>query len=230
MVYKSKYSLEDIISMDFQSMSIIGLIKLSTLIDNGIKLSGDEVAEYPSDNIGAIALSVVDLFSNPKTERTAIDIINKINYLIVLKNETSRSILVEENFLDKLKSENADTPKFVIYNTVKGFMFAFTCNKTGLIAYSSTYTRIQNCYNGIRSVKANSSAAIEDLIGNSLTQSIPCPKYMILLDGNNEYRFILLAKNGEPLLNSDGYEAKELCISAIKKVQEYSEIAIIVRG
>lgn len=216
--------------MNFESMSIQKLIELSSLIDNGIKEYGENATEYPKDNIGSMALSIVGLFINPSTEKKAIDLINTINYLIVLKNEASRNIFVEKDFMNNLKSESNDTPRFVIYSTIKGFMFVIISIKSEVLAVSSTYTRIQSCYQGIRSVKANSSAPIEDLFGDIQPQVLPYPKYEIYQDKSNEYRFRLYAKNGEPILTSEGYAEKSLCMNAIKKIKDYSDIAIIERA
>jgi len=53
------------------------------------------------------------------------------------------------------------------------------------------------------------------------------PRFEIFKDKNNEYRFRLLAPNGEIIATGEGYSTKSNCKDGINNVKEYAPIAQI---
>ncbi|MCT4662640.1 MAG: YegP family protein [Tissierellales bacterium] len=86
------------------------------------------------------------------------------------------------------------------------------------------YSSLQACKTGIESVKNNSSASVIDTtIGESSTGS-----RFEIYESVSEYRFRLLAKNGENILASEGYVNKSGCKNGIESVQKNAPNAKIV--
>lgn len=52
--------------------------------------------------------------------------------------------------------------------------------------------------------------------------------FQVYQDKKSEFRFTLLAKNGEPVaLSSEGYKTKAACMGAVKKMKEWSNTEAI---
>ena len=54
------------------------------------------------------------------------------------------------------------------------------------------------------------------------------PKFEMYTDKAGEYRFRLKARNGEPILASEGYKAKASCLNGIESVKKNAPDADIV--
>lgn len=118
--------------------------------------------------------------------------------------------------------------KFSIRTTEKGCHFALRAGNGEIIATSQVYASMEGCVNGIESVKSNAPvAAVEDqTIEGYEKQS--CPKFELYVDKAGEFRFRLLAKNGQNIAASEGYVAKSSCMNGIESVRRNaveSEIA-----
>jgi uncharacterized protein YegP (UPF0339 family) len=50
------------------------------------------------------------------------------------------------------------------------------------------------------------------------------PKFQIFKSGNSEFYFRLRARNGEPILHSEGYTTKPACENGINSVKENAQV------
>ena len=97
--------------------------------------------------------------------------------------------------------------KFVIRTTEKGSRFVLKAGNGEVIAVSQMYASLDGCVNGVASVKNNAPEAnIEDQTVEGFEKQ-PCPKFEVYVDKAGEFRFRLLAKNGQNIAASEGYTA-----------------------
>lgn len=94
--------------------------------------------------------------------------------------------------------------KFQINATKTGFNFYLVAGNGQTIATSQTYKTLASCKNGIASVMANASAAVEDQTKEGF-ETIKNPKYELYADKKGEIRFRLKARNGQVICSSEGY-------------------------
>lgn len=94
--------------------------------------------------------------------------------------------------------------KFQINATKTGFNFYLVAGNGQTIATSQTYKTLVSCKNGIASVMANASAAVEDQTKEGF-ETIKNPKYELYADKKGEIRFRLKARNGQVICSSEGY-------------------------
>jgi len=81
--------------------------------------------------------------------------------------------------------------------------------------------------NGIESVKKNAPIAeFEDQTAEPVVEA-KHPKFEMYLDKAGEYRFRLKARNGEPILASEGYKAKTSCLNGIESVRKNAAEAAV---
>lgn len=97
-----------------------------------------------------------------------------------------------------------------------------------VIATSQTYTTMRTLKTGILSIQKNAGAEIEDQTKEPVEVK-KCPKYEIYLDKAGEFRFRLRASNGQTILASQGYTAKDSCINGIESVGKNAPNAEIVK-
>ena len=110
--------------------------------------------------------------------------------------------------------------KFVIKQNSKGYTFNLKAANGEVIGTSGeVLSTLQTCKNSIESVSNNAQIAnVEDQTVEGY-QEEKCPKFEIYLDKKGEYRFRLKARNGEPILASEGYTAKAGCKNGIDSVR-----------
>ena len=110
-----------------------------------------------------------------------------------------------------------------------GYMFNVRAGNTQVVASSQTYTTMAACRNGINSVGINAPiAAIEDQTLATVNEE-KCPKFQIYLDKAGEFRFKLLASNGQNVLAcSQGYTRKSSCQNGIKSVINNAHATIVL--
>ncbi len=119
--------------------------------------------------------------------------------------------------------------KFVIKSTGKGFRFNLLASNGQVIVTSQTYKSLASCKGGIASVQACAPvAAVEDQTKGSF-EPAKCPKFQIYLDKAGEYRFRLLAKNGQNIAAGEGYTRMDSCENGIESVRKNSQGAPIER-
>ena len=119
--------------------------------------------------------------------------------------------------------------KFVIKETKTGFVFNLKAGNGEVIATSEVYSTEKACLNGIKSVKTNCDAAIEDQTVEGY-EKIKNPKYELYTDKKGEFRFRLKAKNGEIIATGEGYKAKASCKNGIKSIQKNAPEAETVKA
>ena len=97
-----------------------------------------------------------------------------------------------------------------------------------VIGTSQTYKSDSGLKNGIESVRENAPiAAIEDQTVEGFKEQAS-PKFEVYLDKGGEYRFRLLAKNGQNILASEGYAGKDGCLNGIESVRKNAPDAEVV--
>ena len=119
--------------------------------------------------------------------------------------------------------------KFVMKKSGSGYTFNLKATNGEIIAVSGeVLSTLAICKNSIESVRKNAPiAAVEDqtVEGYAVEQH---PKFEIYLDKAGEYRFRLKAKNGEPILASEGYTAKASCKNGIESVRKNAVDAEVI--
>lgn len=119
--------------------------------------------------------------------------------------------------------------KFVIREVSSGIKFDLEAGNGEVIGTSEVYTSETACANGIESVRKNSSVAnVEDQTVEGFA-TLTNPKYEIYKDKAGEFRFRLKARNGEPILASEGYKAKASCENGIASVRKNAPDADVVK-
>ena len=110
--------------------------------------------------------------------------------------------------------------KFVIKKNI-GYTFSLKAENGEIIAIGGeVFNTLQSCKDSIKSVVAIAPvAALEDQTADGYTTE-KCPKFEIYLDKAGEFRFRLKARNGEPVLASEGYTAKSSCKNGIESVRK----------
>lgn len=109
--------------------------------------------------------------------------------------------------------------KFVIKQNNSGYTFSLKAANGEVIAVGGeVLNTLATCKNSIESVITNAPiAAVEDQTVEGYAEE-KCPKFEIYLDKKGEFRFRLKARNGEPILASEGYTAKSGCKNGIDSV------------
>lgn len=119
--------------------------------------------------------------------------------------------------------------KFVIKQNNSGYTFSLKAANGEVIAVGGeVLNTLQTCKNSIESVITNAPiAAVEDQTVEGYGEE-KCPKFEIYLDKKGEYRFRLKARNGEPILASEGYAAKSGCKNGIDSVRKNVADATVI--
>ena len=118
--------------------------------------------------------------------------------------------------------------KFVVKQTKTGIKFDLKATNGQIIANSEVYKSSAACMNGIKSVSTNAPiAALEDqtVEGFAVEKN---PKFEVYVDKRGEFRFRLKAKNGEPILRSEGYKGKDGCKNGIASVKRNAPDALVI--
>lgn len=109
--------------------------------------------------------------------------------------------------------------KFSVRISKSGRHFVLKAGNGQVIGTSEVYTSEAACENGIKSVQTNAAkAALEDQTLKGFKKA-KAPKFEVYLDKKGEFRFRLVAKNGENILSSEGYTAKPSCMNGIDSVR-----------
>ena len=109
---------------------------------------------------------------------------------------------------------------FVVKETANGIMFNLKAGNGEVIATSEVYSSKDACLNGIESVKKNAALAnIEDQSVEGF-ESLKNPKFEVYLDKRGEYRFRLIATNGQIISVGESYKAKAGCLNGIESIKK----------
>ncbi len=111
--------------------------------------------------------------------------------------------------------------KFIIKETKTGFTISLKAGNGEIIGIGGeVFNTLASAKNSIESVKKNAPIAnVEDQTVEG-AEAAKCPKFEIYKDNAGEFRFRLKAKNGEPILASEGYKAKASCVNGIESVRK----------
>ena len=120
--------------------------------------------------------------------------------------------------------------KFVIREKNDKFSFRLKAGNGEVIATSQMYKSLNTCKAGIASVAANAPIAnLENQTEEGYTVQ-KHPKFEVYQDNAGEFRFRLKARNGEPILASEGYKAKASCKNGIESVVKNAADAEVVKA
>ena len=111
--------------------------------------------------------------------------------------------------------------KFVIKETATGIKFDLKAGNGESIGIGGeVFTTLASCKNSIESVTKNAQIAnVEDQTVENI-EAVKHPKFEVYEDKSGEFRFRLKARNGEPILASEGYKAKASCLNGIESVRK----------
>ncbi len=109
--------------------------------------------------------------------------------------------------------------KFIVKETKTGFTISLKASNGEVIGIGGeVFNTKASALNSIESVKKNAPIAnIEDQTVEGF-EAQKHPKFEIYVDNAGEFRFRLKARNGEPILASEGYKAKASCQNGIQSV------------
>ena len=109
---------------------------------------------------------------------------------------------------------------FVVKDAANGIMFNLKAANGEVIATSEVYNSKDACLNGIESVRKNAAAAnLEDQTVEGF-ETQKCPKFEVYLDKRGEYRFRLIATNGQIISVGESYKAKAGCLNGIESIKK----------
>lgn len=113
--------------------------------------------------------------------------------------------------------------KFLVYVDKKGeYRFTLKASNGEPIGLSEGYSSKAACLNGVEAVRKHSAKA--EIVNEGEGK---CPKFEVYKDKAGEFRFRLIASNGEPILASEGYSVKASAIGGCEAVIRYSADAVL---
>jgi uncharacterized protein YegP (UPF0339 family) len=119
--------------------------------------------------------------------------------------------------------------KFNVKTSKAGVHFVLKAGNGEIIGTSQVYKSATACEGGIKSVMNNAPvASVEDQTVEGFEKQ-KNPKFEVYTDKRGETRFRLTAKNGEPILASEGYKAKASCLQGVESVRKNAKDATIVK-
>ena len=142
------------------------------------------------------------------------------NFPLTIRRNLCIIIEAAENAGKLKKRRIKEMGKYLIKKTKTGIKFDLKAGNGEVIATSEVYTTEKACRAGIASVQKNAPvAALEDQTVEGFEKQ-PCPKFEVYVDKAGEFRFRLLAKNGQNIAASEGYTAKKSCLNGIESVRK----------
>ena len=108
--------------------------------------------------------------------------------------------------------------KYVIRKSKVGFYFNVEAANGQVIATAQAYKSKPSCKSAIVALKKLVNAPIEDLTIKDGPRYAN-PKWQVYQDRKNEFRFRLLASNGNNLIWGEGYSTMQACKAGVLSVQ-----------
>lgn len=108
--------------------------------------------------------------------------------------------------------------KYVIAKTKVGFKFNLEASNGQVICTSQSYTTKVGCKKAIASLQRIAKSPIEDQTVKGYVEEKK-PKYEVYQDRKKEYRFRLIASNGNNIVWGEGYTTLQACKSGIMSIQ-----------
>lgn len=109
--------------------------------------------------------------------------------------------------------------KFIITKTPKGFYrFSLQAANHQTVLTSQNYATLYNCKDGIEAIRKNALSHIEDQTLQKIEKK-KYPKYEVYLDNAAQFRYRLLAANGQNIaIAEEGYATKQGCLNGIDAI------------
>ena len=119
--------------------------------------------------------------------------------------------------------------KVIIKRTSNGgYHFTIVANNGQVVGVSQTYKSLKSAEAGIKSVKNNRNSKVEDQTVPDY-QELGFPKWQIFKDAAGDYRFRLVAMNGETVLAaSEGYSRKDSAKKGMESVRNNVGSEVVV--
>ena len=156
---------------------------------------------------------------DPEKKPSALQLSTK--KLLKLQNELKNLTVMQVEKQDgDIIPEGIITGKFDIERALdsKRWFFNLLTNGGSVIGASRPYSSVTAVMNGISSVISNAyKASVEDQTLKR-AEILPFPKWVIYLDNNEKFNFILYASNGNPVIHSHGYSSKQGCKKGIEGI------------
>ena len=108
--------------------------------------------------------------------------------------------------------------KYVIRKSKVGFYFNVEAANGQVIATAQAYKSKPSCKSAIEALKKLVNAPIEDLTIKDAPRHSN-PKWQVYQDRKNEFRFRLVASNGNYLIWGEGYSTMQACKAGVLSVQ-----------
>ena len=108
--------------------------------------------------------------------------------------------------------------KYVIRKSKVGFYFNVEAANGQVIATAQAYKSKPSCKSAIDALKKLVNAPIEDLTIKDAPR-YSNPKWQVYQDRKNEFRFRLVASNGNNLIWGEGYSTMQACKAGVLSVQ-----------
>ena len=109
--------------------------------------------------------------------------------------------------------------KYVIRKSKVGFYFNVEASNGQVIATAQSYKSKPSCKAAIVALKKVANAPIEDLTVKDAPR-FSNPKWQVYQDRKNEFRFRLVASNGNNLIWGEGYSTMQSCKAGVLSVQQ----------
>jgi uncharacterized protein YegP (UPF0339 family) len=108
---------------------------------------------------------------------------------------------------------------FFIKKTEKNFFrFSLYAANGKTVLTSQNYATLHNCREGIEAIKKNALSPIEDQTLQKVVNK-KYPKYEIYLDTAGQFRYRMMAVNGQNIaISEDGYITKSGCLKGIEAI------------
>lgn len=108
--------------------------------------------------------------------------------------------------------------KYVIRKSKTGFYFNVEATNGQVIATAQQYKSKPSCKKAIDALKKLAKSPIEDLTIKD-GPKYPNPKWQVYQDRKKEFRFRLVASNGNNLIWGEGYSTMQACKAGVLSVQ-----------
>ena len=117
---------------------------------------------------------------------------------------------------------------FIKRTSNDGYHFTIVANNGQVVGVSQTYKSLKSAQNGIKSVKNNRNSDIEDQTLQDY-ETRRFPKWQIYKDAAGDFRFRLIAMNGEIILAaSEGYSRKDSAKKGIESIRNNAGSEVII--
>ena len=155
----------------------------------------------------------------PPAKTTALQLSTK--KLMKMQNDLKNlKVMQVENIEGDIIPEGIISGKFEIERALDSKRWYYNLLTSGgsIIGASRPYSSVSAAMNGINSIIANAKkASVEDQTLRR-AEILPFPKWVLYLDNNERFNFILYASNGNAVIHSHGYATKQSCKKGIDSV------------